>query len=130
MRRFRKGEDLLESLTKVAVEEGVEAGSFTGLGTVQHANVGFFKDAGEYSTVSLDGPLEIVACVGNITLKNHQPFVHAHITLADERGNAFGGHVMPGSRIDATFELTIHAYKGMKLVRQLDQDTKLFLINA
>jgi predicted DNA-binding protein with PD1-like motif len=76
------------------------------------------------------GPLEIVSCVGNVSLKEDAPFVHAHITLSDKEGRTYGGHLMPGTTVGATFEVTLHAYDEMKLVRKLDPTTKLFMLDA
>lgn len=101
-----------------------------GIGAVQKANVGFFVGEGRYSTVSLEGPLEVLSCAGNISMKNNVPFVHAHVTLADKSGRSFGGHLMEGCIVDATFEVSIHVYSGMDLVREPDPETKLFLLHT
>lgn len=105
------------------------AGNFTAIGAVQNANVGYFLGNGKYSTVSIEGPLEIVSCVGNISVKEGLPFVHAHIALADKKGNMFGGHLMPGCMVGATFEVTIHAYEAMNLIRKLDPKSGMYLLD-
>lgn len=92
--------------------------------------MGFFVGEGHYSTVSLDGPLEVLFCVGNVGLKDGLPFVHAHMTLADTNGRSYGGHLMPGCTVDATFEVILQVYDGLDLVRKLDPRTKLFLLDT
>jgi hypothetical protein len=129
--RFKSGEDILERLNELVVQSKVTAGSFTALGAVNKASVGFFVGAGRYSTVSIEGPLEIVSCVGNVSLKDDDlPFVYAHIRLADNKGMSYGGQLMPGCTVGATFEVTLHAYDAINLVRKLDSETGLYLLDT
>lgn len=128
--RFRTGDDILDCLNEAARENRITAGSFTAIGAAQKASLGYYLGEGQYSSISLQGPLEIVSCIGNVSIKENQPFVHAHITLTDKEGKAYGGHLMPETRVGATFEVTFHAYDDVKLSRKLDQATKLFLLDA
>jgi predicted DNA-binding protein with PD1-like motif len=107
----------------------VSAGSFSAIGAVEKAMVGCFLGGGKYSNVSLQGPLEIVSCLGNVSMKEGAPFVHAHITLSDKEGKTYGGHLMAGTTVGATFELTLHSYDQMELARKFDPNTKLFLLD-
>jgi predicted DNA-binding protein with PD1-like motif len=127
--RFDNGRDVLDDLNELVRQNQVTAGNLTAIGTVQKASVGFFLGDGQYSTVTVDGPLEIVSCVGNVSVKDNQPFVHAHIILADRNGRTYGGHLMPGCLVDATLEVTVQAYDGIDLVRKQDPNTKLFLLD-
>ena len=128
--RFRKGDDVLDRLTHVVSENGVVAGSFTGIGSVVKAEVGFYVGNGQYSNISLRGPLEVLSCVGNVSLRQGLPFVHAHISLSDSQGRACGGHLMPGCIVDPTFEVFLQSYEGIDLVRKQDPETKLFLLDT
>ena len=127
--RFETGDDILERLNDLVHKQQVSAGSFTALGAVERATVGYFTGNGNYSNTSLPGPLEIVSCVGNVSLKEGAPFVHAHITLSDKEGKAYGGHLMSGCIVGATFELTLHSYSSMRLQRKFNALTKLFLLD-
>jgi len=62
--------------------------------------------------------------VGNISLKDGRPFLHAHVTLADKEGHAFGGHLAPGT-IVFVCELVVQALEGPEFTRELDQETGL-----
>lgn len=128
--RFSEGDDILERLNDLVRQNNVSAGSFTALGAVEKATVGYFLGDRKHSNISLQGPLEVVSCVGNVSLKEGLPFVHAHITLSDDKGRAYGGHLMPGSTVGATFEVTLHTYDEMQLVRKLDSGTKLYLLDT
>ena len=71
--------------------------------------------------------MEILSLIGNISLKDDKPFVHAHITLADQEGRAWGGHLAEGTKVFAG-EFVIQEYLTEKpLVRHLDEETGLFL---
>jgi predicted DNA-binding protein with PD1-like motif len=127
--RFQTGEDILERLNALSRWNNIHAGSFTGIGAVEKATVGAFIGEGQYTGVELQGPLEILSCTGNISLKDGVQFVHAHIALADTKGTAYGGHVMPGCIVGGTFEVTIHVY-DMELTRKSDARTQLYLLDT
>ena len=50
--------------------------------------------------------------------------VHAHLTLADEDGSAYGGHLMPGTEVFAC-EIILEAFEGPGFERRLDHETGL-----
>jgi predicted DNA-binding protein with PD1-like motif len=128
--RFQTGDDILESLNALVRSNNVLAGSFTAVGAVESAVVGYFVGEGRYAKVKLQGPLEILSCIGNVSAKDGMPFVHAHITLADRKGRACGGHMMPGCIVGATFEINLQEYEDTELVRRLDSRTKLYLLDT
>ena len=101
--RFEFGQDLLEALTSLSKKENIKLGTFKVIGAVTSAKMGYYKqDVKEYADcISLEKTLEITACIGNISLKDSEVFVHAHITLADHEGKCYGGHLMPGAKIFA-----------------------------
>ena len=123
--RMSRGDDLLEKLTSIAREHGVRLGRVAALGAVEHARVGFYTQGSqEYHYLELAGELEILSLVGNVSLRDGEPMIHAHITLGDDRGRAFGGHLAPGTRVFAC-EFTIDVFQGEDLVRGHDEPTGL-----
>ena len=126
--RFAAKADLLEELTGLCKRENIRLGVFSVIGAVTSAKLGYYKqDEKKYADcVSLDKKLEIASCTGNISLMNSEIFVHAHITLADHNGTAYGGHLMPGSTIFAA-EYYIKELKGATLERTRDSETGLNL---
>ncbi len=118
VRRLAPGGDLLEELTKLARDENITLGAITGIGALRGAVVGTVSTtSGQYTTTSLSGDLEMCALEGNVSLKDGAPFVHVHVTVADEQGRCFGGHVMPGCEIFVA-EVTIWDLEGPALVRE------------
>ena len=127
MGNLDRGADLLESLTRLCADRGVSLGRITGIGAVQKAAIGYFDQASkEYQTISLDRRLEITSLLGNVSLKEGNPMVHAHITLADEEGRCYGGHLAPGTVV-FVFEYQIEVFTGDRIERVLDPDSGLFL---
>lgn len=126
--RFSEGEDVLETITQVAKNARVSAGFFMLIGTLKTAKLGFFKE-GTYETIEMNQPLEIVSCLGNISIKEGNVLAHAHMTVSNKSGQVFGGHVMPGCAIGVTGELAIVEAKGVKLHRRFDPETGLSLLS-
>jgi len=100
--RLAYGCDLLEALQGIVVEEDVRFGSINFLGSVLKAKLGYFL-AGEkrFITMEQERMMEILSGMGNVSLKDGQPFIHAHVTLLDQEGQVHGGHLLPGTIVYA-----------------------------
>ena len=117
--------DLIEEITDVCRRENIRIGWIEALGAVQKARLGYYnQEIRKYQFIDLDHPLEITKLVGNISLRDGEPIVHAHITLADQEGNAYGGHLVPGTIIFAC-EFIIQAFEGPVFERAFDEETGL-----
>ena len=126
--RLLEDEDLAESIKRRAEQSGLKAGVFVLIGTLKHAVLGYYKE-GEYKTMRLEGPLEIASCTGNIAVDEQgELIIHAHVVVSNEKGEAFGGHLMKGSSVGATAELVIIEASGINLQRAFDEGTKLKLL--
>jgi len=125
--RLLEGEDLFESIKNRAEISGIRAGFFILIGSVKHAALGYYKD-GKYETTCLQGPLEVASCTGNVAVdEKGEVVIHAHVVVSNEKGEAFGGHLMKGSEVGATVELTMVEAAGVKAQRVYDEKTKLKL---
>ncbi len=123
--RLQRGDDLLESLNGLVRREGVRLGRVEALGAVERARVGYYDQASfEYRYLDFETDLEILALVGNVSLRDGVPTVHAHVTLGDAQGRAFGGHLAPGTRVFAC-EFAVEVLEGGELHRQHDEATGL-----
>ena len=127
IRRLPHGGDLLDELTGLARREGVRTGTVSAIGAVSRARIGFYDQAARvYRDLDLDQPLEICSCLGNISLKDGEVFVHAHVVLADDAGETRGGHLCPGTVIFAA-ECRIDEIRSRQLERGYDDRTGLSL---
>ena len=125
--RLPSGADLLEGITKICKELGIKVGKVTAIGAVRKAVIGFYnQQKKEYETMRIDHEMEILSCVGNVSLLKGQPFVHCHITLADSNGNCKGGHLMIGTEVFAC-EVIIEEFEGEEIHREYDEETGLSL---
>ncbi|MEM3699602.1 MAG: DNA-binding protein [Candidatus Bathyarchaeia archaeon] len=126
--RLFEGEDLAEAIKKRVVESGIKAGFFLLIGTLKDAVLGYYK-SGQYKEIRLEGPLEIASCMGNIAVdENGELIIHAHVVVSDEKGEAFGGHLMRDSYVGVTAELVIVEAEGVNLQRAFDEKTGLKLL--
>lgn len=126
--RLPFGGDLLEEITRFCMEKNVTLGKVQGIGAVQNARLGFYHQSKrEYQFFDLQQNLEITSLLGNISLKDGEPIVHAHVNLSDEIGKTYGGHLAPGTKLFAC-EVIIEAFEsdeGKLLNRGYDQETGL-----
>ncbi|MFW5992067.1 MAG: PPC domain-containing DNA-binding protein [Halanaerobiaceae bacterium] len=127
MGRLEKDEDLYQQITKIVRENEIETGIVKVIGAVQKANIGYYRqDEKEYIYQQFNQPLEIVSCIGNVSLLEENPMVHAHIALAAKDGTTYGGHLGEGTIVFAA-EVYIQEVKGDKLRRKFDSETELTL---
>lgn len=125
MGKLSHGCDLLEEITNICINENIRLARIEALGAVQKACIGYYdQKSREYQFIDLNEHLEIINLVGNVSLKNDKPIVHAHITFSDQSGRAYGGHLAPGTIVFAC-ELMLEAFDGPDFVRGLDEMTGL-----
>jgi hypothetical protein len=123
--RLPYGADLLESITKICKEENIRTGKVMAIGAVQKAMLSFYNQREKrYENMEIDHEMEIVSCIGNVSVLNGQPAVHCHITLADNNGRCIGGHLMIGTVVFAC-EVVIDELDGEILNRHHDEQTGL-----
>ncbi len=117
VRRLVPGADLLEELSKLVKVEGIELGALSGIGALRKAAVGIFDlEKREYKVNEFDEEMEICALTGNVSLKEGEPFVHAHLALSDREGRGFGGHLMAGCEVFVA-EVILWEFEGARLER-------------
>lgn len=96
--RLKKGDDLQEALTRLCTEANIRLGKIQAIGAVSKAVVGFYmQEAREYVSLDYDYHQEIISLQGNVSIKDGQPFIHAHLALSNGQGKLYGGHLMEGT---------------------------------
>lgn len=124
--RLTEDEDLLEAITLRAKRAKITAGFFILIGALKKAKLGFYREQ-EYKPIEISEPVEIVSCIGNISVKGEELMVHAHISISNEKGEAFGGHLLPGCVVSVNAELVLVEVADLRLQRVFDEKTKLHL---
>lgn len=110
--RFDRGEEVHESLKKIALKEDIKLASISALGATDDFTIGVYKvDDKSYSELNFKGIFEILSITGTITTKDGEYYPHLHISVADDKGNGFGGHLI-NSKISVTCEMVIDIIDG------------------
>ena len=92
--RLEHGADWRAQIEAFADEQGIDAGFFYGLGAVQDAELMFYdQDRTEYDSLTFDEPLEVAACMGNISHLDGERFAHTHAVLSRPDGEAVAGEL-------------------------------------
>lgn len=124
---IKHGDDLLKSISEYCQENDIKSGFISVIGALQKAKFGDYNQKEKkYYENTVDEPVEIISCLGNISLKNGKSFVHAHISVAKSDGNVFGGHLNEGCIVFAA-ECVVFELTGDLLERKFDDLTGLSL---
>ena len=104
--RFDVGEELVSSIGGWCSEQGIEAAAVVaGIGMLSDIRIGRY-DGSEYLSRTIAESSEILSLQGNVSMKEGEPFVHLHVSLADEDFSAVGGHLFEGT-VSMTIELVM-----------------------
>ncbi|RPA60990.1 DUF296 domain-containing protein [Aerococcus agrisoli] len=135
MLRVDRGEEVLAAITEVCQKEGIQAGSFQGIGACGDVIVStYIASENDFTDHEKTGMLELVSLMGNITRdETDAPELHAHASfsyLNDEGETAvLSGHLTKAVVL-YTVELVLTPYPN-KVNRAFDEETgiRLWQIN-
>ena len=123
---LQTGDEIIESITKIFKEEKVYSGMINGIGAINQVKLGFYNlESKKYKKEFFNDDYELTSLMGNITLKDGNPFVHIHINMSDENFSAIGGHLF--SAVTAASAEIIVLLDNQDIKRQLDQKVGLYL---
>lgn len=127
--RLLKNEKLLETLTKFCTEQTIHAATFSGVGAVVDAELGFYHlEQKQYHFQKIEQPMEIVSLLGNVSLVDNNPFLHSHIMLGKEDLTCMGGHLKEAT-VGATCEIFLSPLQE-KIERVYDAEIGLKLLQC
>ena len=117
--------DLIQFITDFAEKEKITSATFSAIGAFKKAILGYYdQEKHKYLERMIGLPQEIASCMGNLSLKDGKPFVHAHVVLSGENGETHAGHLIGG----VVFAAEIHLQEfDFKLERKYDEVTGLSL---
>lgn len=120
--RIEPGEEVVSTIAAFAQERGVHAGWVNGIGSVDHAVLGFLDPKERvYLKRTFDERMEIGHLTGNIGLSGEAATCHLHATLAPRELLAYAGHLHE-ARVAVVVEVFVVAMQG-SLVRAVDPST-------
>ena len=110
--RLDPGDGLCESLLELAKRENVTLAEINGLGAINDFEVGVFNTVTkEYHANDFKGSHEIVSLTGSLSIMDSKPYLHAHLSAGDEKGNVVGGHLNKAV-VSATAEVFVRTVAG------------------
>jgi predicted DNA-binding protein with PD1-like motif len=125
--RLETGDDLVEEIERVCAEREVRAAWVSAIGAVKRASFAYFEqEERRYLELESTEHHEITGFVGNISIRDDQPFLHAHATFGARSGATVGGHLLLGCEVFAA-EVTIREMTGVELTRTPDEVSGLAL---
>jgi predicted DNA-binding protein with PD1-like motif len=125
--RFLSGESFVAPTLAWLKREGIGYATMTGLGAVSGATVSYWNSqTKQYEQHELAEQMEVVSLVGNVTLREGQPFVHAHVSLGRQDLSLIGGH-MNDLSVHPTLEIWLRP-ELTAVERTLDESCGLFVM--
>lgn len=125
---FSTGEDAAAGLLTFARDQRLSASQFTAIGAFSSAELGYFDmEKRAYLKIPVDEQVEVLSVLGDITLGEQGPQVHAHVVLGKRNGTAWGGHLLKGI-VRPTLEVVV-TESPAHLRRRHDSATGLPLID-
>lgn len=95
--RIDRKEEVTSTLTKFLEENEIQAGSVQGLGALKDVELGFYDlEARTYLRKTIPETVELIQYMGNITLLEGKPFIHAHAVVSGSDFIARSGHFFEG----------------------------------
>lgn len=122
--RIDRGEEVVSSLLMLAKKENIKAGFISAIGAADLIEVGLYEvEKQQYQSKEFIGDFEIVSCLGNLSRKEGEPYLHLHLSFGDKDFHTYGGHLNK-CRISGTFECVIDLTKN-SIERTKDSETGL-----
>ena len=125
--RIDKGEEIVETLKQFCKENKIKLGTISGIGATNRVTIGLFEiKSKQYHSQELIGDYEITNLSGNISTMNDEIYLHLHISLADSKYNAYGGH-LNSAVISGTGEIVIEEIEDI-IEREFNEEAGLNLL--
>lgn len=107
------GDEIIESLKKLASAERIGLASLTGIGAVRNAVLGYIDtDQKQYQKREYGSDsAELLSLIGNMTRLDGEPFAHCHVVLVDREMRTFGGHLFAAT-VSVTVEIFMRVFEG------------------
>lgn len=115
--RLTPGQDLYNSIEMFVQERKIEAGCvLSGVGSLTHVTLRFANQEIHNEEI---GQFEIVSITGTVSIHGS----HLHVSVSDDQGRTFGGHLVPGCIIYTTAEIVILEFDDVVYRREFAEDS-------
>jgi predicted DNA-binding protein with PD1-like motif len=124
---FNTGDEVVAGLKAFAGEKGLAASHFTAIGAFKDVVLGYFDwEKKDYTNIPIHEQVEVLSLVGDVTLDEGKPNIHAHVVLGKQDGSTCGGHLIE-PRVRPTLEVMLTESPD-HLTRRFDRESGLALI--
>jgi len=104
---FDAGDEVMEGLVRFAKEHRISASQFSGIGAFEEVTVAFFVPAKkDYNKIVIREQMEVLSLLGDVSVEEGEPKIHAHVVLGKSDASAHGGHLV-SARVNPTLELIL-----------------------
>ena len=122
------GDEAAKALASFAAEQHLGGSQFTAIGAFSRAVVAYFDwQTKQYQHIRIDEQVEVLSLVGDVTLEDGKPKIHAHVVVGKADASAHGGHLIEG-HVRPTLEIVITELPR-HLHRRFDAASGLALID-
>tara|TARA_B100000686_G_C16741363_1_gene946775 strand:- start:863 stop:1285 length:423 start_codon:yes stop_codon:yes gene_type:complete len=106
-----QNEPIMDTLTEFCKKNNIINAQLSGIGAIKDIKLGAYDlEKKEYITQNYDEIRELTSYQGNVLLKDGEPFIHAHITIADHSLDVKGGHLFE-AKVAAVGEFVLRKIK-------------------
>ena len=125
---FETGDEALGLLRDFCGEHHITAARFTAIGAFRSATLGYFNwERKEYDRIPVDEQVEVLSLIGDVSLHEGKPKVHAHTVLGRYDGSTRGGHLLE-AHVRPTLEVMLVESPAW-LQRKMDPESGIPLID-
>ena len=115
--RLRPGQDFIEELNQWAKQNQIKAGAILSVvGSFTHINLRY---ANQPIGTTQEGHFEIVSITGTFNDTSH----HIHLSVSNEKGQTFGGHMLTGNLVYTTAEVVVVEMTDLIFSREKDEES-------
>ena len=133
--RLAAGSDLIDGIAKLCIEHGVKYGAIAScMGSLSSTRYTYVYASPESPIgIAYHEPFiskksaELLCAQGTVGIEENRLAVHLHAVLCDTDGTIFCGHMLPGSIVCATAEISILVASEGRIARSFDEQTQFSL---
>lgn len=104
---FDSGEEPVNGLTDFARQHQVTDARFTAIGGFSEVTLGYFDwQTKGYQHIPVQEQVEVLSLIGDISMWQDKPMVHAHVVVGRYNGETRGGHLLQ-ARVRPTLEVML-----------------------
>jgi hypothetical protein len=119
---LRKGTSFVDEVLRIAGTEKITTARVEAIGGVNRLTLGHFNsEKKKHEEHVYEEFLEVACILGNITMKDGKPFLHAHGTFGRKDMSALSGHVI-SANVFPLLEVVITPTSN-KALRKFDEET-------